>query len=224
MTWPGTVRSVGDGPGDYVRISSRTEGNPVTGRMKIGAVELDISLPVAGVFNLDNAALALGVCEALGGNLQKAAPALADFRPDPMRLEWREVESIRFLVDAYNANPDSMFAALKVLSGTPAKRRVAVLGTMLELGASAAKLHAQVGAAAAAAEFDLMVFVGEFGTRYLQGAKAAVPESRCVVAADTEIAGMVVRDYVSAGDVVLLKGSRGARMERILDCFDGKVN
>jgi UDP-N-acetylmuramoyl-tripeptide--D-alanyl-D-alanine ligase len=222
--WPGTVRSVGNSSGDHVQILARNEGNPVTGRIRIGAAEFDISLPVAGVFNLDNAALALGVCEALGGDLKKAARALADFSMDSMRLEWRELSSIRFLVDAYNANPDSMLAALKVLAGTPGTRRVAVLGSMLELGESAAELHVQVGASAAAEEFDLLVFVGEFGTRYLQGAKAAVPDSRCVVAADTEIAGMVVKEFARPGDMVLLKGSRGAQMERILDCFDGKVN
>jgi UDP-N-acetylmuramoyl-tripeptide--D-alanyl-D-alanine ligase len=114
------------------------------------------------------------------------------------------------LNDAYNANPQSMEASLKVLAACPG-RRVAVLGDMLELGADEAHWHAKIGQLAVALRLDLVVLIGP-----LMG-RATVPEATAY--AQVQDAVEPLRSYLRAGDHVLVKGSRGARMERILQAL-----
>ena len=117
------------------------------------------------------------------------------------------------LVDCYNANPESAAAALETLATWPgASRRIALLGDMLELGSTAPELHRSTGARARAAEVWAL---GEHARDYAAGAEEARVPVR--VFADVAEAGAAFREALAPGVVVLLKASRGARLERVLE-------
>jgi UDP-N-acetylmuramoyl-tripeptide--D-alanyl-D-alanine ligase len=165
-------------------------------------------LPAPGDHMAHNAAAALAVAHALDLDLHQAAAAMEAYTPVGMRMRRETLPGgVIALNDAYNANPQSMEASLKVLAACPG-RRIAVLGDMLELGADEAHWHAEIGGLAVALDLDLVVLVGA-----LMG-RASVAEAVCY--AEPEDAVEPLRAYLRAGDHVLVKGSRGARMERIL--------
>jgi UDP-N-acetylmuramoyl-tripeptide--D-alanyl-D-alanine ligase len=122
--------------------------------------------------------------------------------------------------DAYNANPESMRAAIDTLAGIGARsgrRTVAVLGEMLELGDGAAAAHAGVGAYAAGAGVDVLVTVGPAAAAMAEGFTDAGTRGRAVPTAGRDDASEWLRHNVSAADVVLVKASRGAALEVIAD-------
>jgi len=212
------VRTFGRDPDSEVRIiSSRPSG---LGRM---VLELDgfppIPLSAAGAGNAENAAAAAAAALSLGLTPEEIARGLATFRPLPGRLSVRERAGIVFIEDHYNANPDSFRVALEVLLSAPARgRRIAVVGEMLELGDHAEAAHEEVGRAAAGA--DAIVAVGSRAGRVAAGARAAGrPAVAVFTEADNAAAARVLRRLARAGDVVLVKGSRGARLEEVIDSF-----
>ncbi|MCP4804095.1 MAG: UDP-N-acetylmuramoyl-tripeptide--D-alanyl-D-alanine ligase [Proteobacteria bacterium] len=153
------------------------------------------------------AAAAVGV--ALGIPLDDIAAGLARYQPVGMRMRIEERDGITFLNDAYNANPASMRAALDTLAGLEGRRRVALLGDMLELGSAEASAHREAVEHAASLELDV---VGLCGSRM----GTAAPEVDAIRAEDSDALGLRIAAELREGDVVLLKGSRGARMERVL--------
>ncbi|HAH85931.1 MAG TPA: hypothetical protein DCL60_01005 [Armatimonadetes bacterium] len=122
------------------------------------------------------------------------------------------------LNDAYNANPASMLAALRtlcVLKG--AKRRVAVLGDMLELGDYAHKAHMDIGTLIAENSIDILVTVGKQSLSVAEGAKAAGFSADCIFSFENSLdAAAHLKDKALAGDIILVKGSRGICMEEIV--------
>ncbi len=183
-----------------------------------GVQTLELRLPVWGEHNARNALAALAVAKALGIDWEHAATALANFKPPKMRLQrqWLTPPGCWVINDTYNANPDSVKAALKVLGALPAKRKVAVLGEMLELGDYAEQGHREVGEVAAQV-VDLLIVVGEKAAPIVDGARAAgmVPE-RIVRFATLEEAREQWRQHLCSDDLVLLKASRAVGLERLL--------
>jgi UDP-N-acetylmuramoyl-tripeptide--D-alanyl-D-alanine ligase len=113
--------------------------------------------------------------------------------------------------DCYNANPMSMRAALDHLADSPAERRIAVLGTMAELGADSALYHREIGERAAALGVDVLVTVGDGALAYADGFDG---ETHSV--ATPEEAGALLEEVARPGDRVLVKGSRSVGLERVL--------
>jgi UDP-N-acetylmuramoyl-tripeptide--D-alanyl-D-alanine ligase len=153
----------------------------------------------------------------LGLDPHAAAAGLARYAPVGMRLRREEIaDGIVALNDAYNANPDSMRASLAVLAGLGG-RRVAVLGDLLELGKDERRWHAEVAEHARSLGLDLLVLVGERMSK-------ALPASGTVwTFADAERAIAPLSAWLRPGDTVLFKGSRGARVERVLHGLRGEV-
>jgi len=179
------------------------------------ATELDIDLTKG--WELGNLATALACCEALGVDIP--AGTRVEVPLSALRGQERPLAGGGVLIeDCYNANPVAMGAALADL-GTREGRRVAVLADMMELGADEARFHREVGAAAAAAGIDLMVAVGERAAHYVAGADGL----ECVHYATVEEAVAAVPGLVAAGDVVLLKGSRSMRLERVGAAIAGEA-
>ena len=131
-----------------------------------------------------------------------------------MRLQSVSQEGVAIINDAYNANPASVAAALEVLAETPASRRIAVLGDMLELGDRAEELHRQAGREAAGRGIDLLIGVGALGRYIAEGAKDAGAAAECIDEV-TELARELPA-RLRQGDAVLVKGSRGMAMERVV--------
>lgn len=176
-------------------------------------------LPAPVVHNAHNAAAAVAVAGRFGIPAAVVARRLRDFRPPAMRMQVLCRDGLTLLHDAYNANPASTRAALDALAAMPATgRRIAVLGTMCELGEHAPRLHEQVARHLAARGFDAVIVVGQAGRWMhptLQG--AGLPHA-CVE--DARQAGARLAAMVRPGDVVLLKASRAVGLERALEVLD----
>ena len=166
-----------------------------------------------------NGLLAIASGLALGMPLAECAAGLAQGSLTHGRLEARNIAGRQFLDDTYNANPDSMIAALETLMRIPAQgRRVAVLGRMGELGPHAEAAHRRVGEAAAHFGVHLLVCVGAEAMIIAEAARAAgLIESSAVISVH-QAADLLVR-RTEPGDVILVKGSRSAAMERVLTAF-----
>lgn len=169
---------------------------------------------MTGEHMVRNALLACALGLENGLSLEECAAGLEGARLTGGRLEQKEIRGIRFLDDSYNANPDSMEAALATLRSLPGhSRRIAVLGRMGELGDYAERGYRRVGTAAAS--IDVLVAVGPEVKPMIEAAEAAGLR-RIIAVADTEAAARWLCDNAVAGDTVLVKGSRAARMERVI--------
>ncbi|MBW3624868.1 MAG: UDP-N-acetylmuramoyl-tripeptide--D-alanyl-D-alanine ligase [Armatimonadetes bacterium] len=176
-------------------------------------------IPLLGKHNVLNALAAFAVAFTLGADLDAAREALSAFQPPAMRSAVVESDyGFRVLHDAYNANPDSMRAALEVLSGYP-PRRIAVLGDMLELGPSEAQEHRALGEAVATSA-DVLIAVGPRTKETVNGAcEKGLSGGEAYWYADAPAAAAEIRALVREGDTVLLKGSRGVKMEAIAEAL-----
>lgn len=167
-------------------------------------------VPLPGAHQGLNLAAAVAVAAALDQRVD--AQALSDYRSaSAQRLQRLErSDGVVVLDDSYNANPESVVAAVETLRTIDATRRVAVLGEMLELGAEAHLRHVEVGRAAVDAGLDLVLAVGPGARGVAEGAGALALE-----VPDVDVALTTLRAWLEPGDVVLVKASRGARLERV---------
>jgi UDP-N-acetylmuramoyl-tripeptide--D-alanyl-D-alanine ligase len=178
-------------------------------------------LRVHGAHNLSNALAAAAVGHLVGMSGLAIARGLATFRPASMRSEVSRAGGVTIINDCYNANPSSMKAAIDLLVGLGAgSRTIAVLGDMLELGAASAELHREVGVHLGRAGVAELIAVGELGRGLAEGARSGgLPPERIREAADGGEAARAARALLRAGDVVLVKASRGMRLEQVVDAL-----
>ncbi|HEV3032683.1 MAG TPA: UDP-N-acetylmuramoyl-tripeptide--D-alanyl-D-alanine ligase [Polyangia bacterium] len=184
-------------------------------RYAVRGTPVVVRLPLGGAHNARNGAAALAVALAVGAPTVEAARALETLELPPHRSAIVPAAGRVVLDDCYNANPDAMRAALAsvVASAGPA-RAFAILGDMLELGPAAEELHAAVGRDAGARLAGL-VAVGAHAETVVAGARAAgLAAARAVAAASPEEAAARVAAWTSPGDWVLVKASRGMKLER----------
>lgn len=173
-----------------------------------------VTLPMRGTHQGANAMLALAAARALGVSMSHAVAALAHTTVPAMRGGWETLGGLTLINDAYNANPPSMRAAFQLMRDVGAGRqKVAVLGTMRELGAHADRQHDAVASEALMAGLDIIVAVGEFGPAF---ARVAPGDARVLSAPDPETAWSLLAPVLSRDALLLLKGSRGVRLERLL--------
>jgi len=170
--------------------------------------QLEATLPVPGRHLAHNAAGALAVALALGVDLRAAVAAMETYEPVGMRLRAEALpDGVQALNDAYNANPASMAASLRLLASLPG-RRIAVIGDMLELGPDEARWHAETVELARSLGLDRIVLVGpRMVAAHTEGTEACPTPDDAVRA---------LRGTLRPGDRVLFKGSRGARVEQVL--------
>src|ERR1700730_10285447 len=174
-------------------------------------------LSVPGLHMVQNALLAVAAGRAFGVLLEECAVGLATAPLTKARLQIKEINGVQFLDDSYNANPDSMKAALRTLVELDADgKRIAVLGEMRELGAESQRGHEEVGEEAAALGVDQLIGIGE--DSIADAAEKAGLENSAV-AKDASEAAEMLSEIVRPGDLVLIKGSRSSRTELVLDEF-----
>ena len=184
-----------------------------------GAHRCRAQLPVPGLHMVQNAIIAIAAGRAFGVSIEDCAAGLASAPLTKARLQLCEIRGVQFLDDSYNANPESMKAALRTLVELDAEgQRIAVLGQMGELGVESERGHIEVGQAAADLHIDHLITVGDGGATIAQGAQAAGLGKITRVANASEAAGLL-GEITGAGDLVLVKGSRSARMEQVLEAF-----
>ena len=181
----------------------------------------DVRLRVLGRHNVYNALAAAAGALAIGMSLDAVKNGLNDFAPVAMRSEIRQLQDRTVLADYYNANPASMEAALVTLmSLEPGAQTIAVLGDMLELGKTAEEAHRAVGAIAAKLGVSAVITIGALGKQIAEGAiEAGMPKDRVLQTKTHEEAAELLHKLSRSGDAVLIKGSRGMKMEKILEVF-----
>jgi UDP-N-acetylmuramoyl-tripeptide--D-alanyl-D-alanine ligase len=198
-------------------ISQNATGSEFT--ILEGAHRCRAHLPVPGIHMVQNAMLAVAAGRVFNLSLEECAVGLASTPLTKARLQIKEIDGIQFIDDSYNANPDSMKAALRTLMELDSDgRRIAVLGEMGELGAESERGHREVGEAAAQMRIDELIAVGSTGDIIARAAKKAGLKKSVAVDSHEKAADLLGKN-AAPGDLVLIKGSRAARMERVLEEF-----
>jgi UDP-N-acetylmuramoyl-tripeptide--D-alanyl-D-alanine ligase len=190
-------------------------------RYRAGEHEKAFTLQMLGAHNALNALAGLAVALEAGVDLDAAVKALASLTAGDKRGEVIEIGGATILNDSYNSNPEALRSMIHTLAARPAVgRRILVAGEMLELGEHGPALHIACGRAAAEAGLDLVVAV-EGNAEHLATAACAggVP---AVFLRDAEAAGEWLKQNLRAGDVVLVKGSRGVHLERAIEAVQNQ--
>jgi UDP-N-acetylmuramoyl-tripeptide--D-alanyl-D-alanine ligase len=191
--------------------------------LEIAGARQSIRAAFAGRHNVINALAAACVGWAVGLDLERIAGGLEAARPVKGRCIWRRAGLLRVLDDTYNANPASVAAALQTLStAAEGRRRVVVLGDMLELGEIAEDAHREAGRAVAASGAAEFIAMGQHGRAAVEAAReAGLHESHHTTTFEDTVALLLKR--LAPGDAVLVKGSRGMRMERVVDALIARL-
>jgi UDP-N-acetylmuramoyl-tripeptide--D-alanyl-D-alanine ligase len=179
---------------------------------------VDFESPLAGRHGVSNVLAAIAVAWAMGIAPERLLDAVRTLATGKMRGERFERGGITVIDDCYNANPEAMRSMLEVLRGTPGRRRIAVLGEMLELGREAGALHRDIGEFAAEQGIDALLGVRGAARFMVEGAVGAgLSGSAASFFESPEEAGDFLRNFVRPGDAILFKGSRGVQIEKALE-------
>lgn len=196
-----------------VKATSWSVDSDGCGKLSVDSV--DIRLPLRGAHNIRNATLALAVARELGVSVDDAARGLGAMSAPPMRVNWEQYPEATLINDAYNSNPGSAKAAIELLAHTgKGRQRVAILATMLELGPQGPRLHDDVARAVVDAGIELVAAIGEFAAAF---GRIAPGDSRVITADDAEHVWPAISSRLAPNAVILLKGSRGMRLERLVE-------
>jgi len=204
----------------------RAEGIVCSGTHSTFAIgDTKVRLPLPGPGNVENALAAWAVCDQFGLSTDSFAKAVASLSAVSMRAETLHVGQRMILNDCYNANPASMKNALAMLHNLRSRcdsnhrrRLVFICGPMAELGPQTESLHAELGAAVAEAGVDLLVAVGEAPKTTARVARQmSAHELQAICFDDTRAVCDHVQEFVRADDIILVKGSRTARLERVVE-------
>jgi UDP-N-acetylmuramoyl-tripeptide--D-alanyl-D-alanine ligase len=208
------VRAVGDAVDDERGLTLTLES---------GGERQTVTLALAGRHNVGNALAAAAAGVALGLPLADIGRGLAGVRPIAGRCVWKQAGDVTILDDTYNASPVSVRAALETIAAHRRGRRViVVLGDMLELGALTDDAHREVGRQVAALPADELIGVGRAMPVAVEAAReAGLGEAWHLTTFEDTVARLLKR--LTPGDLVLVKGSRGMRMERVVDALVARL-
>lgn len=184
-----------------------------------GDERAEVTFPLNGKHNILNALAAASVGRSFGMTAAEVAESLKTVEPPPQRGEVLHfADGFTVINDSYNSNPTALLSMVNTLfeGSNSDQRRIVVAGEMLELGPDAAELHRETGEAIAASGIDMLIGVRGFGQELVYGAiSAGLAHSQ--FASDSDAAGEIVAGIASKGDVILIKGSRGVRTEKVIE-------
>jgi UDP-N-acetylmuramoyl-tripeptide--D-alanyl-D-alanine ligase len=197
----------------------RSSSDGIRFRAAEGNRSVEVESSLHGRHNVYNLLAGLAAARALDVPLEAAALGLTSLMPSRHRGERISLPGSILLIDeTYNSNPKALVCALDALAEELGARRIAVVGDMLELGATATQLHREAGRHAAALELDLLVGVGGFGREIVEGARlAGLASDGTLTCDDADDAGARLAPRLREGDVVLVKGSRGVGLDRTVE-------
>jgi UDP-N-acetylmuramoyl-tripeptide--D-alanyl-D-alanine ligase len=226
------VQEAGKTRADYVTFALEADANyrpSNVRRTRDGGLDVEIdgsrfSLPTFGDYQAYNLLAAYALVRELGYDLSDVDTAGLSLASAPLRGETILSGGVTFIVDCYNANPDSVLAGLRTFAGQPTSgRRVVILGDMLELGDESEHFHRAIGRELADTTTDLAVLVGPMSEYVADAAiTSGMPHSRVFHLDTADECADRIGDLVREGDQVYLKGSRGIGLEVILDRWTGR--
>lgn len=213
-------RSILFGFAETAEVRAENFENLPTG-VRFRALGVDFESPLAGRHGVSNVLAALAVCHAMGIKPERLREPVRTLAPGKMRGERFERNGVTVINDCYNANPEAMRSMLETLRGVPARRHIAVLGEMLELGHEAETLHRGIGRFAAAQGIHAVIGI-RGAARFMvdESIRAGMSDSAALFFNTSEEAGEYIRGYLQPGDAVLFKGSRGVQVERAMGYLD----
>lgn len=174
----------------------------------------EFRLGAPGVHNAQNGALAVAAAKCFDISMAEAANGLVKLCHTDKRLHIEEKQGIKIIDDTYNASPDSMRAAIKVLASVQGSRKIAILGDMFELGDKEEEYHFQLGEYASLAGIDVVISVGKNARHISRGAREG--GVKAIHFETKDLLKGVLEQWIRTGDVVLIKGSRGMAMDEIV--------
>jgi UDP-N-acetylmuramoyl-tripeptide--D-alanyl-D-alanine ligase len=187
----------------------------------VGDIREHARLPLVGDHNVLNALAAVSVSIACNMKVPKAVAALSTLKPADKRGQVVQVGNITVINDCYNSNPKALHAMVDALAAMRAQRRILVAGEMLELGPAGEEMHRGAGKHAAEKKIDMVLGVRGLAQAMVDGAKQAGCHADFV--ATPEQAGEWLARETRDGDVVLLKASRGVKLEKALETWKAKL-
>lgn len=205
--------------GDLRAVDIRNKGEKgVSFSVSIKGASYGVDIPVPGIHNIYNALAGIGVGLELGLSVQQIINGISRFSPGKMRMNITDTGKYKLINDCYNASPQSMEAALKVLSDIGGSgRKVAILGDMLELGDYSEQGHREVGRMCRD-NADILIACGNSAINIANGAaEAGMSKNTVHYFATTSEAILALGDILANGDTILVKGSRGMKMEEIAE-------
>ena len=218
---PGRAILYGQSPAAQVRaedVEYLSGGESAGVRFRVGTTFFESAF--TGRHGVSNLLAGIAVAGVYGIPPSRLRQKVSTLAPSRMRGERLLHDGVLIYNDCYNSNPDAARAMLDVLRDTPARRRIAVLGEMLELGRWAEPLHRDVGSYAAMCGIDVLVGIGGATRHMLDAAtRAGLPAGAALFFDDPAAAGQFVRTLAQPGDVILFKGSRGVHVELALQQF-----
>ena len=210
--------SLGDEDADVCALNIRQEGDGMTFTLEDGEEDTtEVHIPAMGRHNVANALAAYAAATRLGLSAKKVIAGLEQFQQTGMRQKVVHSKGVDVIEDCYNANPDSMKAALAMFREYPCKRRFALLGDMLELGEMSGPAHAEAGRQAAEYGVDVLLCYGPESARMAEAASAAGVKAAHV--ASYREAADALLSQMRPGDALLVKASRGMALEKALEIF-----
>ena len=196
--------------------------NGVEFSVDIGNKPYRVLINVPGVHNVYNALAAICVGNAFDVEPDKIISGIENFELTKMRMAVEKFGDVTVINDCYNASPDSVRASLKVLASAYAKRRIAILGDILEMGDFAKDAHTALGAAVSESGAEILVTVGE-NAKYIADGLADKSRPEVIHFDKTRTASEYVYNMVQNGDVVLVKASRGMKFEMIVEMIEKRA-
>jgi UDP-N-acetylmuramoyl-tripeptide--D-alanyl-D-alanine ligase len=212
------IRRAADVSAQKIRLNG-AEGSAF--ELAAGSVREPVSFPLVGEHNIYNALAAAAAAMERGITPSQAAVALSSIRPPEKRGQVLEIGGATLINDCYNSNPRALEAMIDTLASMKASRRILVAGEMLELGPTAEALHRQCGLHAAEMKIDLVIGVRGLARSLAEGACGAGTQAQFLET--PEQAGEWLSRNLRPGDAVLLKASRGVKLERVLEMLQEKV-
>ncbi|OWZ84127.1 UDP-N-acetylmuramoyl-tripeptide--D-alanyl-D-alanine ligase [Natranaerobius trueperi] len=214
---PGEVLFYGLTGGDLIASNIGITDQETTAEVKYQGEVYKLQLPLLGKHNVSNSLAAIAVGKIFGLTINAAIKGLEDFSITSMRTQVQHHKGLTIINDAYNANVQSTIAALEILENLSAKRKIAILGDMYELGEYTVKAHMEIGDEVIQREIDCLITVGKLTEETYNKAKDLKPQKTQIYhVKDNNQAVDLLEEIISSGDAILVKGSRGMAMEKIV--------
>ena len=202
---------------DIRLISYETTESGMKIRADILGKITEYEIPTLGIHNIYNSLSVMGLCSLMGLDMKKSAEGIRKYQPSKYRMEIKSVSGKTLIEDFYNANPDSIRASIETFRQMQGERKVAVLADMLELGAISEKEHMNAGIQASEI-FDVIICIGSDAKYIGKGAiENGFDKGRVYYFANNEEAVSEINSILRPGDAVLMKGSRGMKLEEVAE-------
>ena len=200
-------------------VADKSDGKEkISFTVHLGKDREGFDLYCLGRYNVHNALAAIGVAKEFGISLSLMADVLRKFKFPKLRMEKLRYDQVTLINDAYNANPTSVKAALtELISSFPSRRKIVVLGDMLELGRTSRKFHQEIGKIVATSPIDSLITIGEDARFMAQAAREwGMERSKIFSFKDKKFASRKLKELLKPKDAVLIKGSRKMELEEVI--------